>query len=115
MTPSNPKINTQSSQSNTSNGDSSTSLQELISKAKSDLQSLTGFPPESVISIKEQEDGNWKLIVEALERSSIPDKMDILGCYELLVKPSGSIISYERSSLRKRGDTSGPETTDESS
>jgi hypothetical protein len=87
-------------------------LKQLTDIVKSELKSLTGFQPESVISIKKL-DEQWKVTIELLERSSIPDKMDILGNYEVLVDFTGDIVSYERKSLRKRGDTGSDEPVEE--
>jgi hypothetical protein len=80
-------------------------LSQLVSLAKTELQALTGFKPESVISIKKGDNEDWKLNIELLERTSIPDKMDILGNYEVTMNSNGAIVSYDRKSLRKRGDT----------
>jgi hypothetical protein len=89
------------------------SMNDVVVKLKAELQTLTGFKPESVIAIKKLEN-EWKLVIEMLEKTGIPDKMDILGSYEVTADIEGSIASYERKSLRKRGDTGMEEASEES-
>jgi hypothetical protein len=104
-------------------------IKEITEKAKAELKSLTGFPASSVISVKQNSapaaepgsaavelsstaaDGEetWKVVVELLERTGIPDRMDILGIYEAKMDAQGNLVSYERKGLRKRGDTAGQE------
>jgi hypothetical protein len=84
------------------------SIKDITEKAKAELKSLTGFAPSSVVSVK-QDGETWKVVVELLERAGIPDRMDILGIYEARMDAEGSLVSYERRGLRKRGDTAGQE------
>ena len=54
-----------------------------------------------------KDDGKWLVIVELIERKSIPDAQDLLGGYELTIdEEEGNVLSFERKTLRKRGDTS---------
>jgi hypothetical protein len=83
-------------------------IKDITEKAKAELKSLTGFDASSVISIKK--DGTiWKVMVELLEKSGIPDRMDILGIYEVRIDEGENLVGYERKGLRKRGDTAGQE------
>jgi hypothetical protein len=84
------------------------SIKDITEKAKAELKDLTSFEPSSVVSIK-KEGEEWKVVVELLEKTGIPDRMDILGIYEALMDVTGDLISYERKGLRKRGDTAGQE------
>ena len=43
--------------------------------------------------------------MELLEKKSIPDSMDILGIYEVVIDEGGQLISLDRKGLRRRGDT----------
>jgi hypothetical protein len=87
-------------------------IKDITEKAKAELKSLTGFEPSSVTSIKK--DGEvWKVLVEMLEKTGIPDRMDILGIYEVKMDGGENLIGYERKGLRKRGDTAGQETEDD--
>jgi len=80
------------------------SIKDISEKAKSELKELTGFESVSVTSIKK--DGEeWVIAVEMLEKKGIPDRMDILGLYEVKMDNTGDLLSYDRKGLRKRGDT----------
>jgi hypothetical protein len=85
------------------------SFKDITESAKSELKELTGFDASSVVSVK-KEGEEWKIIVELLERAGIPDRMDILGIYEVKMDIGGNLLAYERKGLRKRGDTAGQET-----
>lgn len=77
---------------------------EIIERAKRDLAGLTGFKDPAATGFKE-EDNQLIVTIEVVEKKSIPDGMDVLGTYEVRVNDSGRIIDYERTNLRKRGDT----------
>ncbi len=79
-------------------------IKEAVENAKLQLKELTGFEAVSVTSIKK--DGEeWVIAVEMLEKKGIPDRMDILGLYEVRMDNTGGLLSYDRKGLRKRGDT----------
>lgn len=79
-------------------------LKEIINKASKELADLTGFRSPRGIGAKK--DGNaWIISVEVLEKTSIPDGMDLLGTYEVKMDEKGDILGYERVDLRKRADT----------
>ena len=53
-----------------------------------------------------KDDGKWLVIVELIERKSIPDAQDLLGGYEVTIdEEEGNVLGFERKTLRKRGDT----------
>ncbi|MFH1565100.1 MAG: gas vesicle protein GvpO [bacterium] len=81
-----------------------TTIKEITEQAKVELKSLTGFDAVSVVSIKKDGE-DWVVAVEMLEKKGIPDRMDILGFYEVKMDSVGDLSSYARKSLRKRGDT----------
>lgn len=89
-------------------------IKDITEKAKAELKELTGFGASSVISVK-QDGGIWKVMVELLEKTGIPDRMDILGIYEARIDADGNLTGYERKGLRKRGDTAGQEVEEETS
>jgi hypothetical protein len=80
------------------------SLTTILSRAKHDLHELTGFCPESVVSVKEGDNGCITAQIELLEKKGIPDRMDLLGLYKADLTRDGGVKTYERVSLRKRGD-----------
>ena len=77
---------------------------ELSKKAKQELESLTGLKAASVIGAA-QEEGQWVVTVEMVEKKSIPDSMDILGAYDIKMSAEGEVLDFARTKLRKRGDT----------
>jgi hypothetical protein len=79
---------------------------ELINKLVAEFPPLINLKPSSVMGISRNEDG-WIVTIEMIEKKSIPDSMDILGCYEVSLDGSGSIRDFSRVRLRKRGDTTG--------
>jgi hypothetical protein len=88
------------------------SIKDITEKAKVELESLTSFKTSSVVSVRKDAD-DWRVTVELLEKEGIPDRMDILGIYEAAIDTGGSLTSYERKGLRKRGDTAGQEVVEE--
>lgn len=77
---------------------------ELIEGVKKELANLTGFKHPAATGFKQE--GNELIItVEVVEKESIPSGMDVLGAYDVRIDSTGKIISYERTDLRKRGDT----------
>jgi hypothetical protein len=81
-------------------------MKEVIEKAKEEIGELTILKINTVIGAsKDEESGGWKVLVELLEKASIPDAMDLLGTYEVLLNEEGEIVRFERKGLRKRGDT----------
>ena len=53
-----------------------------------------------------KDDGKWLVTVELIERKSIPDAQDLMGGYEVTIdEEEGTVLGFERKTLRKRGDT----------
>jgi len=63
---------------------------------------LSGRRPESVISI-ERKDEEWRVGVEVVEVSRIPDTADILAVYEVRLDADGDLISFRRIRRYARG------------
>jgi len=77
---------------------------DVIKKARSELNMLTGLEISSTISAEPDEDG-WKVTLEAVEKKSIPDNMDILAIYETSLDQEGNMLEFNRVRMRKRIDT----------
>jgi hypothetical protein len=56
-----------------------------------------------VTGVTRTNDG-WRVMVEIVERAAIPDTMDLLGLYEVVLNAEGDLVSYERTSVRRRCD-----------
>ena len=80
------------------------SMSKIIQKARSELNSLTGLEISSTISA-ERKNGSWLVSLEAVEKRSIPDSMDILVIYEMGLDLEGNMQEFRRTKMRKRIDT----------
>jgi hypothetical protein len=69
---------------------------KLAQRARDQLSEITGLEPESVTSLKQYDDGTWRVSVELLELSRIPDALDVIGSYEVELDESGELLGYER-------------------
>jgi hypothetical protein len=77
---------------------------EAIERAVKVLTELSKLKPSGVTGVFKDERG-WHVTIEMVEKKSIPDAMDLLGNYEVILNEDGELISYERKGLRKRSDT----------
>jgi len=80
------------------------SMSEVIQKARSELNSLTGLEISSTVSAARDEDG-WVVSIEVVEKHSLPDGMDILATYQSKLDPDGNMLEFNRARMRKRIDT----------
>jgi len=78
---------------------------DLIDKAKKQLADLTSFKEPAAIGLKKEKEG-WIVTCEIIEKKSIPEGMDVLGTYEIQLDTKGDLISYEKTAMRKKMDTS---------
>lgn len=76
----------------------------LIEKARKELSKLTGLTLASTIGATKDEKG-WHISIEMVEKRSIPDQMDLLALYEVLLDEDGNLLSFERKSMRRRMDS----------
>ena len=83
-------------------------MAEVISKARGELNNLTGLEISSTVSVGKDDDG-WLITMEVIEKHSIPDGMDILATYEAKVDPDGNMLEFKRIRMRKRIDTENAE------
>jgi hypothetical protein len=69
---------------------------KLAQHARRELSEITGLDAESVTSLKRADDGTWKVTVELLELSRIPETDDVLGAYEAELDEKGELLGYRR-------------------
>jgi len=81
------------------------SISKVIQKARSELTDLTGLEISSIVGAEKEGDG-WLVIVEVVEKRSIPDSMDILAKYETRLDTDGNMLDFKRTGMRKRIDVS---------
>jgi len=80
-----------------------TGMAEVCKTAITLLESILNKKAESITSISN--DGNeWRVLIEVLERRSIPDTQDILNIYELKLTNDLEFTGYKRIRMRHRGD-----------
>ena len=65
----------------------------IAAEAARQLVELTGKEPEGVVGLDRSDDG-WKVEVEVLEVSRIPNTTDVLAMYEVEVDGKGSLQGY---------------------
>ena len=69
---------------------------QLAQRARRELSEITGLEAESVTSLARAEDGTWRVTVELLELSRVPETDDVLGSYEVEFDESGELLGYRR-------------------
>jgi len=74
----------------------------IAAEAARQLVELTGKQPEGVVGLDRSDDG-WKVEVEVLEVSRIPNTTDVLAMYEVEVDGKGSLQGYRRVRRYVRG------------
>lgn len=79
-------------------------LGTLIEKSRKELSKLTGLTASSTVGVTKDE-RVWNISIEMVEKRSIPDQMDVLALYEVLLDEDGNLLSFERKSMRKRMDS----------
>lgn len=83
---------------------STLSLVPVVQAVTQQFRELTGLADCTVVAMA-AEDGGWQVAVEAVERPAIPASQDLIGQYTVRADAHGSIQSFARSGLRRRGDT----------
>jgi hypothetical protein len=80
-------------------------VKEAINKGVGELQGIIGYPLSGVTEINHRSEGEgWQMLVEFIERKSIPDTQDLLGVYEVFLDEVGELTHYERVRVRRRMD-----------
>jgi hypothetical protein len=85
-----------------SNEDGRLSASELSQAALMTVEELTGYQPEAVTGL-EWDGEHWKVSVDVLELSRIPNTTDVLGTYEVQLDESGTLRGYRRTRRFQRG------------
>lgn len=80
----------------------------IIEKAREEMSKITGLELSSTLGAVKEEKG-WKVTLELVEKHSLPDQMDILATYNVLLDNDANILEFKRAGLRKRVDTEQPE------
>ncbi len=83
-------------------------LHQLIESAREELSRVTGLELSTTLGASKDERG-WRISMEMIEKHSIPDQMDILAKYDVILDDDGKLLEFNRRKLRKRVDTEGEE------
>ncbi|WP_078628934.1 gas vesicle protein [Streptomyces sp. 142MFCol3.1] len=75
---------------------------EALREAREQLAELTGKPVDAVSTFSVTDDG-WRLEVEVLELSRVPDTMSLLASYEVTLDEQGMLTGYHRLRRYERG------------
>jgi gas vesicle protein GvpO len=81
------------------------SASELGAAALATVRELTGYQPEAVTGF-EWDGEYWRITVDALELSRVPNTTDILGEYEIRLDDEGTLHGYKRTRRFVRGQPS---------
>lgn len=76
---------------------------QVIGQAKKQISELIERKPSSVTAVSKDDEG-WHVSLEMLERKAIPEHMDLLARYEVLLDEEGSIVKFDRGDLRTRSE-----------
>ncbi len=63
---------------------------------------LTGSPLDGIVEVKRIDEEGWRVVVEVVERNSIPDTQDILGRYVISLDGDGGVRGYGRAGRYRR-------------
>ena len=77
---------------------------QVVDQAKEQLSKLIERQPSSVTAVSKDEEG-WHVSLEMLERKAIPEHMDLLARYKVLLDEEGNIVKFDRGDLRTRSET----------
>jgi Gas vesicle synthesis protein GvpO len=81
------------------------SASELSQAALTTVQELTGYKPEAVTGL--EWDGEfWRVTVDALELSRIPNTTDVLASYVVQLDDGGTLRGFRRARRFQRGQAS---------
>ncbi|MEU6680217.1 gas vesicle protein [Streptomyces sp. NPDC046925] len=75
---------------------------DAIREARAQLSELTGKPVDAVSTFSATENG-WRLEVEVLELTRVPDTMSLLASYEVTLDSEGILTGYQRLRRYERG------------
>jgi len=79
------------------------SVEKITNLALTIAKKYISKEPETIIGL-EQNEGEWKVTIETLERKAIPDTQDLLGRYEIRLNKKGELIGWKQKMVRKRSD-----------
>lgn len=77
--------------------------QDAARRACTSLSQLIGHPAEGSSEVGRGEDRNWRVCVDVVEVSRIPDTMSLMATYEVDLGEDGDLRGYRRVRRYHRG------------
>ncbi|MCX5999726.1 MAG: gas vesicle protein [Chloroflexi bacterium] len=78
-------------------------MAQVVEQCKRQLSDFTNRDASAVTAVSRDEEG-WHVSVEVLERKAIPDQMDLLATYDVLLDEEGNIVKFDRREIRTRNE-----------
>jgi hypothetical protein len=85
-----------------------TTRSEIAQRAREQLAQFTGLEPGTVSGFGRHK-GDWRVTVDLIELRRIPEAIDVMACYEVLVDDEGNLLSYQRTKRYLRQAVTEPE------
>lgn len=79
-------------------------IKGLARQAKNQMAEVTGLKPVTVTGIFKDDQG-WRISLDMMEMSRIPNSTDVLGDYEVVLDEAGNMLKFERKATRLRGES----------
>jgi len=80
-------------------------MKQLLDSVKKEMVDLTSLPFNTITGVALDEETHAPTVtIELVERKAIPDSMDLLGIYEVIIDEAGGVSTFRRIGMRKRGD-----------
>jgi hypothetical protein len=77
----------------------------VVRRAREQLAEITGRDTEAVLGFERDEEG-WRVRLEVLELERVPNTMDVLGCYEVVLDHHGRLVRADRTGRYHRAEVS---------
>jgi hypothetical protein len=88
-----------------SDNDGRLSAVELARAAMAAVEELTGYSAEATTGLDWDGDADtWRVTVEVLELSRVPNTTDVIGAYEVRLDSQGTLHGYRRLRRFPRGE-----------
>ncbi len=79
-------------------------IHQFVELAREELSKSIGLQLSTTLGAVKEEKG-WRVSIEVIEKHSLPDQMDILATYDVILDDDDKLIEFSRRSMRKRVDT----------
>jgi gas vesicle protein GvpO len=87
-------------------GESLGATTDVARRAREQLLALQGREPESISSLERTPDG-WLATFEVVELARVPNSMDVMGSYELVLDEQQNMVRYSRTRRYHRAQADG--------